>query len=569
MNKNKHKERQIFSKEITFGLISAFAAFCIYIPVFNYGFVDWDDPQMLLGNVLVREISFEGIKNIFSEYVNENYHPLTVLSYTFEYAFAGYSPKLYHVINVLFHSVNAFLVFKLIQLLFKNHTVSLIGSLLFAVHPMHVESVAWVTERKDVLFAFFFLLSLIEYLKFCTSNKSKHYYFTLLYFVLSLLSKAQAVTLPIVLILFDWYLNKGVHHRKVIFQKVPFFILSLIFGLITANAASSSGIIVYAEKYTLLERLMFAGYSAWIYIFKFIAPLNLSCVYPYPEKINDSYSILIILAPFLIIVFTAGILFYFRKKREFLFGILFFFANIVLMLQILPVGHAFIADRFTYVAYIGFYVISGYYLAPVIQNKSNKNQNNRNFTIVFLIIVLSFFSFRTWERCKAWQSSESLWNDAVKKYPEMPMIQNHAGALYIFSDFSKALKCFEKAITLDPEYQHAHNNIGIVYYNQQKYDLALQKFNDAIKIDEKFSLAIHNRGALYKVLGLTDKAFDDYSKAIELNPKYGQAYYNRAVIFTEKQNYKKAFEDALNAKKSGFAIDENFLKDLESKSSQK
>ncbi|MBL4655492.1 MAG: tetratricopeptide repeat protein [Bacteroidia bacterium] len=538
--------------------------FIVYFPTLNHGFVDWDDPQMLLGNIFVRDLSFEGIKNIFTGFVNDNYHPFTVLSYAIEYNFVEYAPKLYHFDNVLLHCINVLLVFLLINKLSGKIWVAVITSALFGIHPMHVESVAWVTERKDVPFTLFYLIGLKYYLDFIDEKSSftKKYWLVFLFFVLSLLSKAQAVTFPVVLLLFDWFKQRK-FDKQVILEKLPFFALSIILGLITLSAAKSAGTMVYVEQYTIFERFLFGCYSLVVYLVKIVAPFLLSAIYPYPKEIEGSYPMLIYASPVLVL----GILFLLWKSFKLslnyvVFGLMFFIINIFLFLQLIPVGHAFIADRFAYVPFIGIYFIIGYKLSSIIEGHSTKAKSLKNIVIPLILAFVIMLCYVNWNRSKVWKDSEALWLDVTAKYPDMALAYNHLGSVYMNSQYDKAMKHFNKCIKLDPKYQYAINNRGIVYYNQRKYGKALLDFHKAIEIDPKFSLAIHNRGAVYKVKGSPDKAMNDYNKAIELNPTYAQAYYSRSTMFTQQKKYNKALADALKSQEFGFNVDAKYLKDL-------
>src|SRR6187549_2618519 len=231
-------------------------SFVIYLPVFNNKFLAWDDNLYIKDNPLIYSIN---LKDIFSQYVMGNYHPLTILTFAIEYQFFGLNETGYHVINLLLHLLNVVLVFYVINLLVNNPTVALVAALLFGIHPLHVESVAWAAELKDLLYTFFFLASYIFYLKYLTSPQKKLYVLSLLLFFLSLLSKAMAASLPAVLILTDYFKGRKIN-TKTLLEKLPFILLSIGFGIVAVWAQKSSGA-TEVINFDLLQRIVFACYG--------------------------------------------------------------------------------------------------------------------------------------------------------------------------------------------------------------------------------------------------------------------------------------------------------------------
>jgi protein O-mannosyl-transferase len=254
-------------------LISFFA----YLPVLQNGLLEWDDYGYINNNPLIYSIN---LKEIFSHIVMWNYHPLTILTLAIEYYFFGLNATGYHAVSLLFHLLNVSLVFYTILLLCDRIEVALIASLLFGIHPIHVESVAWVSELKDLLYTFFFLASYIYYLKYLKVPQRKFYVFALFLFSASLLSKAMAASLPVVLLLTDYFKGRKIS-RKILLEKVPFFLLALTLGLVAVFAQGES-VSTQDLGFSVLQRIAFACYGFITYLVKIILPINLSAFYPYP-----------------------------------------------------------------------------------------------------------------------------------------------------------------------------------------------------------------------------------------------------------------------------------------------
>ncbi|HKB43192.1 MAG TPA: hypothetical protein VKC90_02345, partial [Chitinophagaceae bacterium] len=263
-----------------FGLfIILLIALIAFLPALKAGFV-WDDKNYIQNNPGLHSIN---LKEIFSSYVLGNYHPLTMLSLAIEYHFWGLNEAGYHIINVLLHLLNVILVFYAIFLLSNKTGVALIAALLFGIHPLHVESIAWASELKDLLYTFFFLASYIFYLKYIKSNKNKFLFYALLLFMFSLLSKAMAVSLPLLLLLTDYFKGRKIN-MTILLEKLPFFILAVIFGVVAIHAQKSSHSIQDINIFTFPQRIIFASYGFITYLLKLLVPSHLSAYYPYPIR---------------------------------------------------------------------------------------------------------------------------------------------------------------------------------------------------------------------------------------------------------------------------------------------
>ncbi len=282
----KEKSNTTFNYVVLFGIL--FIALLSYLPALNNGFV-WDDDDYIKNNLLIRSIN---LKEIFSTNLMGNYHPLTVLVYAIQYKFFEVSEKGYHAFNLFLHLLNVLLVFFAVFRLSNKSIVALVAALLFALHPMHVESVAWASELKDLLYTFFFLASYIFYMKYLDDGKNKYYVFALFLFLLSLLSKAMAASLPLLLVLTDYFKGQK-FNAKTLLQKVPFFLLSLIFGFVAVHAQKSSGAVDTAT-FDMGQRIIFASYGFITYLVKLALPLQLCSYYGYQFQAKEQFRPIII-----------------------------------------------------------------------------------------------------------------------------------------------------------------------------------------------------------------------------------------------------------------------------------
>jgi hypothetical protein len=345
------KDLNFLSLELGLILIITLVA---YLPVFKAGFV-WDDTNYVQNNQQIRSIDLE---SIFSKYVMGNYHPLTMLAFAVEYKFFGLNETGYHIINLLLHLANVLLVYYAAFLLSKKTNVALITALLFGIHPLHTESVAWISGLKDLLYTSFFLGAYIFYLKYLGEKQNRFYLLALLLFLFSLFSKAMAVSLPVLLLLTDYFKDRKIG-IKILIEKIPFFLLAIIFGVVAIFAQRSSEAIQDLSNYSFLQRIVFAGYGFITYLWKFFLPVYQSAFYPYPVKNGESISLQFYIYPLLALGILAFAIYSLRFTKRIFFGLIFFVITIGLVLQLLPVGEAIMADRYSYIPSIGIFYLAG------------------------------------------------------------------------------------------------------------------------------------------------------------------------------------------------------------------
>lgn len=517
-------------------IIIAFSVLA-YLPVFNAGFVNWDDEDYVVNNKLIE--SFSNFNQILTEPVQGNYHPLTMLSLALNYSISGKTPLSYHIFNLLLHIINSILIFYFVLRLSKSGLwMAFIVALLFGIHPLHVESVAWVSERKDLLYAFFFISGMIVYLLYIEERKMVLLFLVFLLFALSLLSKPAAVIFPMALLALDFYKDR-LRSAKVYFEKVPFFLLAVLFGLLAMHGQSEAGATELAQTFSLPNRLLFASYGIMMYLVKTIWPLQLCTFYPFPEVSNSLpvmyYFSLLFLALLIYVLIKS-----YKNNRLVAFALIFYLINLALVLQLLPVGNAIIADRYSYLPLVGIFIIPGFYF----QRWIDKNNGKLSF-IMLLILLLSSAALVTlsYQQSTTWKNGATLWDHAIKISPSSRAYVNR-GLLYKKSgNMEQAFNCYNRAIELGTKEPDAWVNRGNVYFSRKQYELAIQDYNQCLALSAINLKAYENRAASYATLGNVEMALADFSRALNLDSTSTSSFANRGMLYMSTARYVEAIND--------------------------
>jgi protein O-mannosyl-transferase len=593
----------------------------VFLPAIRNGFVNWDDDHNVTMNSNVQQMNATGLKGIFTSSVTGGYTPLTSLTFMLEYHFFGLKPAVYHVNNLLLHVLCTLLVFLLLRKLGTSLFTAFAAALLFGVHPMRVESVAWVSERKDVLYGLFYLLSLIHWVRYRKEGGRKFYYLALVLFVPALLSKIQAVTLPLVMVMVDYYLDKRFQWKQLT-DKIPFFLFSLAFGVLGLYILGHQGELDAGRTLTLVQRVFIGTFTLVTYIYKAVVPWPLSAVYSYPDTLSAMHY----LSAAVVAVAAWLIYRYARKGVEIVFGVLVFLFNVMFMLQVVGAGQALMADRFTYLAYIGLF----YLMALAIEKLSAGRWKTAAMAVGTIYVML--LCAATWNRTRVWRNTETLFTDVIKKYPKeviaynnlglyyrdekqvdrairtfstaiemepaaYTMYNNRAEALYSKGEVAKAMEDISMALKINPDYSKALTNRGAIRASGGQFDLALRDLDKSLAIDGKDQKALSNRALIYYTtdrfepaiadattflrlnpvdtdminlrglcygrLNRTREAMEDFNKAIALSPTTGAYYENRSYLWFRLKDAQKALDDILKARSLGCQIDPNYLKRLQ------
>jgi protein O-mannosyl-transferase len=544
----------------------------VYIQVIHFGFAHLDDSVYVAQNShVLGGLSAEGLKWAFTSTFAGFWHPITWLSLMLDAQIYGSWAGGYHLTNLLLHVVSSLMLFMIFHRMMGSFWRSGFVTALFALHPLHVESVAWIGERKDVLSAFWWMLTIYAYVNYVERPEIKRYLLILIFFFFGLMSKPILVTMPFVLLLLDyWPLNrisfrfksgdvmdsdkksfmisKTVSIRRVILEKIPLFILIIPMSIVTFFAERKFGALPTMEAFPLDMRIYNALLSYIRYIEKTILPVNLSIYYPHPGM----WPVWQVVITGCIIILVS--LFVFRKMARYpylIVGWFWYLGTLVPVIGLIQVGPCSMADRYTYIPLIGLFIMFAWGVPDLVERFPHKKVF-LSFGALLLIIVLSILS---WQRCKLWGDNYLLWDDVLKKYNislignirenrRMAFAYNFRGLGYAEKgNYQQAIEDYNMALKIDSQYGEALNNRANAYGIIGQNDLALQDFKQIITINPKFADAYYNRGNLYLTIRDLDKAINDFTEVIRIDPDMADAFNNRGVAFRLKGQYEKSFAD--------------------------
>jgi len=498
----------------------------IYGETFTHKFINFDDPALAYENPQVRNFN---LKQIFTSTVAEDYIPLTVTSYAVDHALFGMDPAFFHLHNVLLNAFNVLLVFLFIYFLsLGSFPAATITALLFAVHPLHVESVAWVAERKDVLSGFFSLAALIFYERYLSRRRIKLYIFSFICLSLALFAKFMAVSIPGILILLE--LQKRQPLKKILIRMIPFAVLSGIFTYIhMALHNSTSG----SAPLSLMRGID----SLAFYLTKTFYPVGLSVFYEQTVVRVAWWEYLI--AAIVIGTFIASIIRAKNSREALVFGGLFFLATILPVLQIVPFGNLFaFGDRFMYLPSIGIFYVLGILVANLMEKKSLLSQKALPALWVVIIVLLAWQSN---QRSSVWQDSKTLWADAAQTYPQSSVARNNLGLVFLNeANRPRAIQEFILAAQLRSDYADPYVNLGLAYLDLKQINEAAAALNEALRINPKLPNAHVNAALVLEAQNKLDQAGEHYLRALELDPDLSAARYNLGVIYYKLKQQDKA-----------------------------
>lgn len=573
-------------------------------------FTDWDDAGYIVNNPLIRDISAAGLKRILSEPVMGNYHPLTILSYALEYSLVELEPWLYHFDSLLLHVLVTISVYWFVILLTGRPVAAVVTALLFGLSPMHVESAAWIAGRKDLFCALFYIgacCTYVYYLHAADDKKRKWFIVGIILFLFALLSKPVAVTLPVVLLLIDGF-EKRTWTVSLLIEKIPHFVLSLIAGIISVKIQHGGGAMdAHKVHYNFIERVALGCYALLTYLWKALIPAHLCNFYPYPPNVNGSLPYMYYLAPLLVIAVIFAAWKYCRKNRMVVFGFLFFMVTIILVLQFIPVGDAIVAERYSYMPYIGLFLIIGWLVAWCFESGVRKQW--KDMVAGGIVIYLVCLCYVSHERCKVWYDATTLWTDEIAKEPaNAPVAYNNLGFIYFTKSNTaadpaerqaardSAFYLMQKAVELDTAFVNAYQGLGMIAYmrgnfassagyfrtavrlaptaenhgdyanvliQEGKVDSALSEYNTAVLLNPELYVVRLNRGKLFKNANRWEEAFSDLNKAVALNPSVAETYYLRSYCFAQKGDKAAALQDVEKALSLGYTqVDNNYYQGL-------
>lgn len=551
----------------TFGFIVLAITAACYLPSLSNQLVNWDDNPNITENPNIERVGQgvtwgETVKNIFdikTGNVIGNYNPLPILTFAVEKSLAGnkISPRLIHTTNLLLHLATVWMVMLLLFRMGLNNWGVLAGGLLFGIHPMRVESVAWATERKDVLFALFFFAALALYDRWVKRGSTGEprmglYIGMIIFALLSGFSKVQAVTLPLSMLALDYWYRRPLNF-KLILEKTPFWAVSLMIGLMNLYTLKQQGSTNdEITNFNFLDRLCIGAYSFCVYLFKLIVPYPMSPLYPYPKPLP----IWVYVSPILFAAIWYGVWRLWKAdKRVWVFGVVFFFFNVMFLLQVLGAGQGFLADRFTYVPYFGFFVIAAWYF------QENYADAKRRGTLQAALAVLTVvYAVWTVRQIGIWENGATLWTHVIKFEGNTNSLPYWNRGQYYREkgNFDQALKDYNQGVAIEPTSGELLNSRGKTYfdmamsgkYKERSQELvanALKDYSNALanakmKQETRAEVLI-NRGAAEGARNNFQQAIVDLTEGLRIDPNNKNGYFNRSIAYYTVKQYDKALED--------------------------
>lgn len=560
-------------------LILFIVAILPYLGIWEFEFVTFDDPKYVQGNEQVKAgITWASIQWAFTSGYASNWHPLTWISHMLDVDLFGLNAGAHHTTNVLLHGFNTLLLFGFLAQATGCRGRSAFVAALFAAHPLHVESVAWISERKDVLSAFFMLLTLWTYFRYTTGPTLLSYLGVVFLFTLGLMAKPMLVTLPFMLLLLDgWPLNRirlkpfdWSMALRLIIEKLPLFALAATSSVITFIVQQEGGAIANIDNVPLMLRLGNAAVSYIQYILNMFAPIGLAVLYPFPESVPmwkalGSTVALVTISAFA--VKLRGMFSYFPV------GWFLFLGTLIPVIGIVQVGSQAMADRYTYIPMIGLFIVVAWGSYDLLGRGSSKQAP----LLVTAVLIIATLTAMSWTQARYWQNSNFLWaravdatsdnyrahtaygslmedqgalTQAVKHFTRAAQIQpshaiahNKLGA--VLSDLNRpvdAIGHYENALRIQPDFAEAHNNLGNALNTVGRREEALKHFKKAISIKPNYPSPYNGLGSALDDLGRVDEAITNYSEAIRIDPQYAAAYNNLATAYYKKSMLDEAVE---------------------------
>lgn len=545
------------------GLVLFAITVALYWPAMSFPFVDYDDYFYVYNNPDVSHgLSGAGIKYAFTTVVAGNWHPLTVLAHMADCSLFGQNAGEHHFINILFHGINTVLLWILLRRLTGGFWPSVLGAALFGWHPLNVESVAWVSELKNVLSTFFFLLTLLAYLRYAQKPKPAAYLLALGFFALGLLAKPMLVTVPCVLLLLDYWPLKRIipppvsakagmkkntaettPTRFLLWEKIPFFVLAAADSVVTYLIQNSSGAVVSLAAVPMSSRLMNVPVAYITYLEKMMWPSNLCCLYSFPDQLP--------VAPTLIGLALLGLgsfaAWRWREKYRWLaVGWLWFLGTLVPVIGLVHFGAQAWADRYAYLPLIGIFLIVVCGLNELWKARTSW----RPFLLAGCVLFPCACVALSWQQISYWRDSVVLFNRALAVNPNNTQAQNLLGVAYTDTgDFDDAIAHFSVAVRLHPRNAEYQYNLGRALMGEQKFVDAENPLATAVNLQPDDNTWRNTLGAAYLLAGQPQPAAETFSQAIARQPQFAMSYYNLGIVLLQQQQASAAITNFLTAVK--------------------
>jgi protein O-mannosyl-transferase len=539
--------------------------FGVYSVAFSNEFLDWDDHLYVTKNTLIQNPTWVNLKLLLRAEVALNYHPLTMFTLWLNaVVFGVQTAKSFIVVNVLLHLVNTYLVYKFGQFLFQNKGYGALAmALLWGLHPLHVESVAWVAERKDVLYTLFYLLAILQYCKYKQESSVKYYWLAVVFMVLGGFSKAMVASLPLVMLLLDYWLDQELPSVQKFLAKWPFFVLSILFGVLAIHIQGGgnlggffykevTGSVALTTKPSLVENLRFGFYGLSVYVMKFFVPFAQRCFYAYPSK-NLIEPLQYWLGTVLGLLGLLACILVHKRQRWLFFSFMFFFASIVMVLQFLSVGAAIVAERYTYIPYIGlcFGVVYVW-----------QESKWARFMPLGVGLVAGVFALLSYWQCRYYKNTGTLFEQAYKYEPQAIMVnQSLVGYYGNNNQIDKVITIAEKAMASGAANYSTVGSLANAYSLRKDFTKALDLYGKAINLapdGPKKAELYYNRGICNRDAGLFEASAQDIGESIKANSKNTKYIAVKAFSHLQAKQYSQAIADYSVAIANGIAVDTSY-----------
>ncbi len=542
-----------FSSRLAICAALALVTLAIYLPVLNFGLVNLDDHFYVTNNPHVRSgLSLANITWAFTTFTESNWHPLTWISLQLDRTFDRSGARLLHLTNLLLHVVDTILLFLLFETATGSRWRSALVAALFTVHPLHVESVAWVSERKDVLSTLFWMLSMFAYVRWARNPTSFRYLAVVGAYVLGLLSKPMLVSLPIILILFDlWPLRRmrfGSSGSRglgfLLIEKLPLFVLAGASCVVTYIAQLRGGAVGRLDYYPIGVRFANALVSYAAYLTKAIWPARLAVFYPHPEDTLPTWQV--ITSAVLLLAASFASLKSVRRCPYIAVGWFWYLISLVPVIGIVQVGLQGMADRYTYVPLIGIFMIVAWGVPDILSSVTQRYAPTR--LACMAVVVICALGLVAHRQVKYWRNDFTLFGHAVRVTERNALAHTHLGIAYQqVGDTKKAVYHFRAAIEANPRYSPAHTCLGAALMRQGKLDEALTCFLQAVNLSPGIAETHYNLGLVLLKKRKWRAAADAFRQAIKIKPDYADAYNDLALALAHSRDLKRALDNSARA----------------------
>jgi Tfp pilus assembly protein PilF len=538
------------------------ATLAVYWQVLDNDFVDYDDNDYVTENIRVHKgVTFDSLTWAFTSSHAANWHPITWVSHMFDCQLYGLNPSGHHLTSLLFHVVNTLLLL----LIFVRMTGALWQSsfvaALFALHPLHVESVAWVAERKDVLSTFFMMLTVWAYILYVEKGEAKRYLLAVLFFMLGLMSKPMLITLPFILLMLDfWPLERlclirdtrnvvtGQHTNerldifRLLWEKIPFFVLAVGSSVVTFIVQERDGAVQLLKTFSLQTRIINAFVSYTEYIVNMVWPVKLAVLYPHPGNSLPLWKGIV--AGLALVLITVLVIRKARKIPYITVGWLWYVVTLIPVIGIVQVGLQAMSDRYTYVTLIGLFVIIAWGANDLLSKWSHRKMWLGTLAAILLPVLMVL----TWKQVQYWENSITLFKHTLKHTSNNLLVHNYLGTtLGMQGRTEEAIEHYLQAVRLKPDYVEAHNNLGIALGMQGRTEEAIEHFLKVSQLKPDDARVHNNLGNALGMQGRTEEAIEHFLKALQLKPDYAGAHNNLGIALGVQGRTEGAIEHFLKA----------------------